>query len=531
MFHGRNDGDALRDEGLPTAPIKERRRGETYHPEMDRSQSLDENRVLGGGPEREVKDMRQPRPLGDLVVREFMHSLDGLAQCAKVELCTTLGRSATCSPLQRDADVKEMHHVLDSQNTNTHGAVVALQQAFMRKTIQRLTDRGATHAEGLRDAGLHQAGARPHLAIDDAAVEVFIDLASVFGGCVVTYHSVILAFLRRCDSCLLPGWQGIRKAVPLESGRGECRGWASLAAGIVSHSPHDQMWFRLRVGDMPGLSCYVLWVDSALETDDTVEAPVDYTVTDKVAVLTMRHGQVNAIDDELIDAIHDSLRRADADPQVGAIILTSGLNGVFCGGMNLKMAASGDVLALRRFVHKLYIGTLDLQYKLAKPTIAAINGPARGAGMTLAITCDMAVAAEETDIAYPEINVGLIAAIHNVHLARQIGRAKAFELLMGGNPITAREAERIGLINHVVPETQVLERALDLGRTMAAKSPTLMALARGAFVRQYDLDYRRGVEQQIEALCTAFSTDDGREGLRAFAEKRKPQWTAPEDTQ
>jgi enoyl-CoA hydratase/carnithine racemase len=274
-----------------------------------------------------------------------------------------------------------------------------------------------------------------------------------------------------------------------------------------------------------------LWVDSALETDDTVEAPVDYTVTDKVAVLTMRHGQVNAIDDELIDAIHDSLRRADADPQVGAIILTSGLNGVFCGGMNLKMAASGDVLALRRFVHKLYIGTLDLQYKLAKPTIAAINGPARGAGMTLAITCDMAVAAEETDIAYPEINVGLIAAIHNVHLARQIGRAKAFELLMGGNPITAREAERIGLINHVVPETQVLERALDLGRTMAAKSPTLMALARGAFVRQYDLDYRRGVEQQIEALCTAFSTDDGREGLRAFAEKRKPQWTGPEDTQ
>lgn len=249
-----------------------------------------------------------------------------------------------------------------------------------------------------------------------------------------------------------------------------------------------------------------------------------YEVVDRVAVLTMRHGRVNAIDDALLDAYHDGLRQADADPGVGAIVLTSGIDGVFCGGMDLKMAGAGDVLRLRRFVRRLYLDTLDLQYGLSKPTIAAINGPARGAGMTLSITCDMVVAAEDADLAYPEIDVGLIPGIHNVHLPRQIGRAKAFELLLGGKPISVVEAERLGLVNHAVPREELRDRSLALGRTMADKSPTLMALARGAFVRQYDHDYRRGVEQQIEALCTAFSTADGREGLRAFAEKRRPRW-------
>lgn len=254
---------------------------------------------------------------------------------------------------------------------------------------------------------------------------------------------------------------------------------------------------------------------------------IDYEVRDRVAVLTMQHAPVNALDDPLLDAYHDALRRADADPGVGAIVLTSGLDGVFCGGMDLKMAAAGDVLELRRFVTKLYIGTMDIQYALTKPTIAALNGPARGAGMTLTITCDMAVAADDADIGYPEVDVGLIAAIHNVHLARQIGRVKAAELLLGGRPIPTTEAERLGILNHVAPRAQVLDRALELAAVMAEKSPTLMALARGAFVRQYDLDYRRGVEQQIEALCTAFSTPDGQEGLQAFAEKRKPNWRSP----
>lgn len=254
------------------------------------------------------------------------------------------------------------------------------------------------------------------------------------------------------------------------------------------------------------------------------QSAVTYEVVDRVAVVRMAHGRVNTIDHQLLDAIHSAYRAADADNGVGAVVLASALPTVFCGGMDLRNTYAGTMLDLREFARKLYIGTLDLVYSMSKPVIAAINGPARGAGITLAITCDMAVAADNTTMGYPEIDVGLIPAIHNVHLSRQIGRAKAFELLLGGKPISTKEAERLGLINHAVPPEQVLDKAMELARLMAAKSPTLMMLARGAFMRQYDLDYRRGVEQQVEALCTAFSTADGREGLRAFVEKRAPKW-------
>lgn len=251
---------------------------------------------------------------------------------------------------------------------------------------------------------------------------------------------------------------------------------------------------------------------------------IDYEIVDRVAVLRLQKAPVNALDDAMLDALHDALRRADGDPGVGAIVLTSGLEKVYCGGMDLRWASGADVMAMRSFIRKLYIGTMDVQYGLSKPTIAAINAPARGAGMTISITCDMVIAAEEADLGYPEINVGFIAAIHNAHLPRQIGRAKAFELLVGGEPIPSAEAERIGLINYSVPKAQLLDKALSLGRLMAGKSPEMMTLARSAFVRQNDLDYRRSVENQIEALCTAFSSGDGQEALAAFVEKRKPRW-------
>jgi enoyl-CoA hydratase/carnithine racemase len=264
----------------------------------------------------------------------------------------------------------------------------------------------------------------------------------------------------------------------------------------------------------------------------TAPAPelISYEVIDRVAVLGMRKAPVNALDDAMLDALHGGLRRADADPDVGAIVLTSDLEKVYCGGMDLRWAATTDVLSMRAFIRRLYIGTMDVQYGLSKPTIAAVNAPARGAGMTISITCDMVVAAEDADLGYPEINVGFIAAIHNAHLPRQVGRAKAFEMLIGGDPISSTEAERRGLINYAVPRAQVRAKAIELGRRLAAKSPQLMALARSAFVRQYDLDYRRSVENQVEALCTAFSSPDGQEALQAFVEKRDPVWTAPAAT-
>ncbi len=251
---------------------------------------------------------------------------------------------------------------------------------------------------------------------------------------------------------------------------------------------------------------------------------IDYEVKDRIAVIALNRAPVNAIDHAMIDAIHAALRTAEADTNVRAVILTSALPGMFCGGMDLRMVAAGDAQDLRAFVYKFYIETMNIQYVMTKPTIAAINGPARGAGMTLSITSDMILAADDIDLGYPEIDVGVIPAIHYVHLPRQISRHKAFELLFGGKPISAREAASLGIINHVVPRDELMPRAFAMAREFAAKSPAIMALGRQSFMRANDLDYRRNVENQIETLCNVFSTPDGREGLSAFLEKRKPKW-------
>lgn len=251
---------------------------------------------------------------------------------------------------------------------------------------------------------------------------------------------------------------------------------------------------------------------------------VDYEVKNRVAVIAMNRPKVNAIDHAMIDAIHAALRRANADRGVGAVILTSALPGMFSGGMDLRMAYEGDALAMRAFLHKFYIETMDIQYVMTKPTIAAVNGPARGAGMTLSITSDIVLAADDIDLGYPEIDVGLIPAIHCVNLPRVIGRHKAFELLFRGKPIPAAEAVALGIVNHAVPRASLMDRAFELATEFAAKSPVIMALGRHSFMRANDLDYRRNVENQIETLCNIFSTADGKEGLLAFLEKRAPVW-------
>jgi enoyl-CoA hydratase len=257
----------------------------------------------------------------------------------------------------------------------------------------------------------------------------------------------------------------------------------------------------------------------------TSDHRVDYEVNDRVAVIALNRPPVNAIDHPLLDAFHAALRAAQADSAVRAVVITSALEGMFCGGMDLRMVAAGDVQDLRAFVYKFYMETMNIQYAMTKPTIVAINGPARGAGMSLSITSDMIFAADDIDLGYPEIDIGLIPAIHYVHLPRQISRNKAFELLFGGKPIPAQEAAALGLINAAVPRDELRQHALAMAQVFAAKSPAIMALGRQSFMRANDLDYRRNVENQIETLCNVFSTVDGREGLAAFLEKRAPHWS------
>ncbi len=251
---------------------------------------------------------------------------------------------------------------------------------------------------------------------------------------------------------------------------------------------------------------------------------IDYAVTDRVAEITMRRAPVNAINHALIDDILAAYQLAKDDEGVRAIILTSAFDAAFSAGMDLAMIRGGSGLDLRRFLEKLYFGMHDIQYRMGKPTIAALTGPARAAGVTLAVSCDVLIASERASIGYPEIDVGVIPAMHFVHLPRQIGRHKAFEMLFGGKPIPAVEAERHGLVNRVVPQRDVLTEARAMAQEFAAKSPVVMQLARDAFLRANDFEYRRAIENTVETICNIIATDDAQEGLAAFNEKRKPNW-------
>ena len=251
---------------------------------------------------------------------------------------------------------------------------------------------------------------------------------------------------------------------------------------------------------------------------------LDYVVRDRIAEITLTRAPVNAIDHGLIEDLNDAYRQAKADKGVRAVILTSAFTRAFSAGMDLAMIRGRRGLDLRRYLQKLYFEMHDLQYRMGKPTIAALTGPARAAGVTLAVSCDCIVAADTASLAYPEILVGVIPAMHFVHLPRQIGRHKAFELLFSGKPVSAAEAERMGLVNKVVPAAQVMDEARALAKDFAAKSPLVMQLARDSFMRANDFEYRRAIENVVETICNIIETDDAQEGLNAFNEKRAPNW-------
>ena len=239
----------------------------------------------------------------------------------------------------------------------------------------------------------------------------------------------------------------------------------------------------------------------------------------------MNRAPVNAIDHQLTREVIDAYHRARKDDTARAVILTSALPTVFSAGVDLKLALEFDGQALRSFIEVFYYEMHEALYRLGKPAIAAVNGHARAAGVTWAVSCDIIIAAEEAQMGYPEIDVGLLPAMHLVHLPKQAGRHRAAELLFTGDIVSAAEMHALGVVNHVVPREQVMPTARALARRLAKKSPIAMKLLRDAFVRANDLDYRRSMESVVETMCGLKDSADSREALLAFVEKRKPSYT------
>ena len=251
---------------------------------------------------------------------------------------------------------------------------------------------------------------------------------------------------------------------------------------------------------------------------------LNLTIENSIANIRLKRSPINAFSIDFLNEILTTLKEVNNKKDVLAVMLSSSIPNIFCAGLDLDILIDKPILEVRKFLELLYIELWDTQYNMNKPTIAVIDGAARGGGMTLAISCDIIIASDKASFGYPEIDLGLLPAIHFNHLPKIVGRYRAFDLLFSGRKFDADEALSMGLINKKVPRANLLDEATKIATVFTNKSPTAIKLGRAAFMRTNDLDYRRGVANAVEDFCNAAMTPDAQEGLKAFLEKRKPSW-------
>jgi len=251
------------------------------------------------------------------------------------------------------------------------------------------------------------------------------------------------------------------------------------------------------------------------------EKTVFYEVSNGVARIILNRPKVNALNLEMIKDVVTAFEIAAKDGGIRAIVLTSAVAKAFSARLDLNILLGKSEEKVRELLQELYIRLSDTQYNLGKPSIAAVGGAARGGGMTMAISCDVILAGQSATFGYPEIDVGVIPAIHFSHLPRIVGRHRAFELLFSGRSFGAEEAYRLGLVSRVVPDEELVSHAQAMAETFAAKSAVVMRLGRAAFMRQNDLDYRRSIANAVEDFCNVAMTDAAQNKLQAFAERRR----------
>lgn len=234
-----------------------------------------------------------------------------------------------------------------------------------------------------------------------------------------------------------------------------------------------------------------------------------------------RPKELNALNPQLMGELRDSLVRLDKDDTVRAIIIT-GNERAFAAGADIKQMADKsaiDMLVLDQF------STWDQIRKVKKPIIAAVSGFALGGGCELAMMCDMIVASETAQFGQPEIKIGTIPGAGGTQrLTRAVGKAKAMELILTGRFISAQEAHFYGLAIKVVPVEMYLQEAVTLAKEIAAMSPIAVQLAKEAVNRSFETHLDEGLTLERKNFYLTFASQDQKEGMAAFVEKRKPEF-------
>ncbi|MCT2582249.1 crotonase/enoyl-CoA hydratase family protein [Actinophytocola gossypii] len=233
-----------------------------------------------------------------------------------------------------------------------------------------------------------------------------------------------------------------------------------------------------------------------------------------------RPAQRNAMTRDVAVAIDDALTRLDGDPALRVAVLT-GRGGVFCAGMDLKRHAAGERAASDG---RGFGGIVEVPPR--KPVIAAVEGWALGGGFEIVLACDLVVAGATARFGLPEVKRGLLAKGGGMfRLPARLPRPIALELLLTGDPITAERAAALGLLNEVVPEGQSLDSAFTLARRIAVNAPLSVEASKAIAIESADWPSGDGFALQRDIADAVSTSDDAKEGVRAFAEKRAPVWT------
>jgi enoyl-CoA hydratase len=241
----------------------------------------------------------------------------------------------------------------------------------------------------------------------------------------------------------------------------------------------------------------------------------------RVGLIRLNRPQaLNALCDALMRELGDQLLAFDADPAIGAIVLT---------GSEKAFAAGADIKEMRERTHpeallEDFIGAnWETMLRVKKPVIAAVAGFALGGGCELAMMCDVILAADTAKFGQPEINLGIFPGAGGTQrLTRAVGKAKAMDMILTARMMDAAEAERSSLVSRIFPAEQLLPEALKIAERLASLSPVALAMAKQAVNRAFESTLAEGVRYERSTFLSLFGTADQKEGMAAFAEKRKP---------
>ncbi len=248
---------------------------------------------------------------------------------------------------------------------------------------------------------------------------------------------------------------------------------------------------------------------------------------DKAGIITLsREERRNAISPTMIIELFDALKKYDDDPNILAIVLTGAGSKVFCAGADFGEAMGAAASLLDRHEEQRRFAELFKVIKdLHKPLLGRINGHALGGGLGLACSCDIVVTAEDCRFGTPEINVGLFPYVIMATLLRSTSAPKRLlELMLTGERVDAREAQQLGLVNHVVPREQLNTKVDEITKKITSKSPAILRLGRRAFYTMRDMEYEKALEYMASVLAINTMAEDVAEGITAFLEKREPKW-------